>query len=43
MMPGYSTYGGQTQSPYVMGGLVEGELMLGHSVSKPSVFQRKEH
>jgi len=33
MMPGWSSYGGQTQSAYVEGGIVEGELILGHSVS----------
>ncbi|KAF2434006.1 amidase signature enzyme [Tothia fuscella] len=31
MMPGWSSYGGQTQSAYVKGGLEDGELMLGHS------------
>lgn len=31
MTPGWSPVGGQTQSPYVFGGLVDGETLLGHS------------
>ena len=29
---GWSAVGGQTQTPYVVGGFVKGDKMLGHSV-----------
>jgi len=32
--PGYSPVGGQTQSPYVQGGLQPDDLMFSHSVSQ---------
>jgi len=30
--PGYSPIGGQTQSPYVLGGLQPDDLMFSHTV-----------
>lgn len=32
MRPGYSSVGGQTQSPYIAGGLISSEPVMGHSV-----------
>ncbi|EMC99362.1 hypothetical protein BAUCODRAFT_137551 [Baudoinia panamericana UAMH 10762] len=31
LTPGWSAMGGQTQSPYIFGGLEEGEALIGHS------------
>lgn len=38
MRPGYSSVGGQTQSPYVAGGLIRSEPPMGHSVRSPPVL-----
>ena len=34
----WSAVAGQTQSPYVVGGMVPGDKILGHSVSIPTMF-----
>lgn len=31
---GWSALGGQTQSPYIVGGFKDGDKLLGHSVSE---------
>jgi amidase len=33
---GWSALGGQTQSPYIVGGFKDGDKLLGHSVSTSS-------
>lgn len=35
---GLSALGGQCQSPYIKGGVIEGDLALGHSVSHPKKY-----
>lgn len=39
---GWSAVGGQTQSPYVIGGVVPGEKLLGHSVTIPFPSQARK-
>lgn len=39
---GWSAVGGQTQSPYVIGGVVPGEKLLGHSVTIPFHSQARK-
>lgn len=39
---GWSAVGGQTQSPYIVGGVAEGEKLLGQTVSIPRSTQRNE-
>lgn len=35
---GWSALGGQTQSPYIVGGFKDGDKLLGHSVGQPNTW-----